>query len=498
MVTIRGNVNYERVPPGIPGTGLNYAGQVLITLDAEVLVEALDATTQNVVASGRFASGFELTVPGQTNIALRATAEMSRQAPQPLPHWRIPVRDLDANGVPLGPVYSYTGAAFNSGTGGMHDLQIPSGWSSTGALIGPRHAAPFAILDSVARGLALVLSVAPAADFPSLTIDWGPNNTGGQTFFDPDARVIVLSGEVNVDTDEYDAHVIVHELGHFIDDSFSRDDSFGGPHGFGDRLDMRLAFSEGFATAFAAMALGDSRYRDSFGSGQGNEGFFDIENDTTLNEGWYSEFSTQEILWDLFDNLNDGGDSVGLGFQPLWDVLQGAKRQTEAMTSIFPVVTALKELQPAEATAIATLLANEQIVGATIDAHGSTETNDAGSSHVLPVYTSIMVGGSVQLRSTNEFGTPNKLSGHRFLRLSLTAPATVRITASAASGRDPDVLVFRRGESLGPDQGPSDENFLLDLEAGDYVLDVFDCGNVGCNPGVAPAPIDITVAVMPN
>jgi hypothetical protein len=74
----------------------------------------------------------------------------------------------------------------------------------------------------------------------------------------------------------------------------------------------------------------------------------------------------------------------------------------------------------------------------------------------------------------------------------------VRFDLTAAPGRDPDIQVFRRGIPLGPEMGPSDETFTLNLAAGEYVLDVYDCGNAGCNDGVPPAPTTMTIAVTPN
>ncbi len=501
-VVVSGNVNYGSIPHGGLGTGLNYPGQSSVTMSAEVLVEAIDATTQNVLAGGRFAGTYQLAVPSQREIAIRVTAVISRQDPLPLPHWQIVVRDLDDEGAALGPIHAYTAPSFDSGPGGTHDVNIPSGWSDGGQLIGPRDAAPFAILEAVAQGIAAVTEVDPAAEFPELTIDWGPDNVGGGTFYTRDLngnRRIVLSAEPDVDTDEYDPQVILHEFGHYLEDSFSRSDSLGGPHGPGDLLDLRLAFSEGLATAMGAIALRTNLYRDSFGVNQGNESFFNVDFDEQIAEGWYSEASAWELVWDLYDGDTDPGDDVSLGFAPIWQVLKGPQRETDAMTSMFGFATALKEARPADAPAIAALLSNEQIEGPTIDIFGSTETNDAGSSDVLPVYTPIAMGQTIQLRSTNEFGTPNKLSNDRFLLLSLVAPTNVRITVSAATGRDVDIEVYRKGVLLGPEQlGPADEDFTLSLDAGDYVLDVYDCGNAGCNDVVSPAPTNITITVAPN
>jgi hypothetical protein len=489
IVTLSGNVSFQRVLHGSPrGTGLDYSGQPFEQL-SNIVVEVLEAATQDVIASGAFPTHFHFDVPSKTDLQLRVRAVLSRQAPAPLPHWEISVRDLDEAGDPIGDVYAYTTPVFNSGPGGVHDLEIPSGWSASGQLVGPRAAAPFAILDSISVALERFMTMFPRPDLPPLVIDWSPNNTGGDTFFDPNpggiAR-IVLAGEQDVDTDEYDQPVILHEFGHFVMDSVSRDDSPGGPHAFGELVDMRLALSEGFATAFAASMARDSLLIDSFGPGQGESGFFDIGLDFPVNEGWYSEASVQELIWDISD------------FDAIWVALHDAVRTSDAMVSPFVLFTAYKQLVPSRDATVNFFLEQERIVGATIEPWGSTETNNAGLTTVLPVYKPISLGSTVQLRSTNETGSGNKLTNSQLLRLSLSATTNVRFQVhSVFASRDADLLVFHRGVSLGPAQGPSDEDFSLVLGPGEYVLDVFDCGNVGCNADT-PASVDITVTVTAN
>ena len=77
-------------------------------MTAEVLVEAIDVSTQAVLSSGRFAGEYELTVPSQREITVRVTAEMLRETPRPMPHWHVKIWDLDDFGSPLGPIHSYT------------------------------------------------------------------------------------------------------------------------------------------------------------------------------------------------------------------------------------------------------------------------------------------------------------------------------------------------------------------------------------------------------
>ena len=159
----------------------------------------------------------------------------------------------------------------------------------------------------------------------------------------------------------------------------------------------------------------------------------------------------------------------------------------------------VENTERADAAAIATLLVNEQMQGSTIDEFGTTETNDADSPDVLPVYAPISLGQTVRVRSTSEFGTYNKLSNHRFLSMTLDQQMRVRFTVSAASGRDADIAIFRKGNWLGPENlGPANEDFTMTVGPGELVLDVYDCGNADCNDDVAPAPTEITISVSPN
>jgi len=180
-------------------------------------------------------------------------------------------------------------------------------------------------------------------------------------------------------------------------------------------------------------------------------------------------------------------------------VINGPMRQADAVISPFVLFAAYRQQRPDQASTLDFLLQGEGIVGPTIEPYGSTEINNASSPNVLPVYTPISLGGAaVQVRSTDEFGVGNKLSTHRFLRLNVPATTNVRFRATAAAGRDPDMRVLRRGVPIGPIPTPANEDFSLVLQPGDYVLDVYDCGNADCNDNVTPGPVDITVSVTTN
>jgi hypothetical protein len=294
-----------------------------------------------------------------------------------------------------------------------------------------------------------------------------------------------------VDTEEYDPVVIAHELGHYVAARFSRDDTLGGKHALGDRLDPRVAFSEGLATGFATTVLGSSLYRDSIGFGQSNEMRFDIEMNGVVNPGWYSEGSVQAILWDLMDAASDGDDAITLPLRGIWDVLVGPQRASEALTTVFPFITRLKESMPASAAAIDRVVATQSIVASTMDIYGATETNSAGAAgDVLPVFTPIVIGGETRIvNSTNRFWeTPsgqnadpqrqrNRLAVHRFLRLTVPVQQTLRITVEAS--RNADAWLSKQGLFFAVATAPGNEDLTLTLAAGTYILDVFDAQIAG-------------------
>lgn len=502
-VSVRGVITYARVPY-LTGNGLDYVNSRQEPARG-ITVEVVNAATQVVLATTTTdATGaWSVSVTGSTNLFVRSKAEMVRAAPAPLPHWRVRVGDPQAALL----TYAHDGPVFGSGAGTVHDVAIPSGWDVSRVPVGTRASAPFAILDSLWRAMQLVLSVAPDTDFPALDVDWSTANPGGDTFYSGGGQPkIVLCGEANVDTDEFDPSTIIHEFGHYIEDKFSRSDSIGGPHGFDDLLDPRVAFGEGFGYAFAAMALNDPVMRDAFGNQQGQTARFSVDTSNAQRRGWFNESSAQELLWDFFDPAGEANDNVALGFAPLWAVLTAEQRTTAAFTTLFSFVTKLKERAPGMQPAIDARVAAEQITAAGMDIHGTNEThvppNTAQVSDVLPVYTPIAIGGGpVTLRTTDAFdpgANGNALSVSRFLRFAVPGMQNVRITAAAAlPNHDVDIYVVRNGVIAAQGTTPTDEDFTAALPAGDYVIDVHDCGLAGCG-NVATGASDITVTIAPH
>lgn len=129
------------------------------------------------------------------------------------------------------------------------------------------------------------------------------------------------------DTDHFDESVIIHEYGHFLENTFWRSDSPGGYHNGNMTIDPRLAFSEGFSNFLPSAVIGRSTYIDTIGSPNGNADvgvFLDLENETgninsgirdkiittsPIGEGIYREVSVSRAFYDYIDvNTNSTSD----------------------------------------------------------------------------------------------------------------------------------------------------------------------------------------------
>lgn len=505
-VTISGQITFDRISfKATVGAGLDPANPQRLPA-REVVVEVLDANTRAVLGStSTDASGsYSVSVPANRSMFVRAKAQMLKAGAAPT--WNFRVRNNTNNDA----LYVLDSSAFNPGTTSVtRHLHAPTGWGTI-SYTGLRTAAPFAILDTIYRAKTLVLSAEPELSFPALDLFWAASNrdvVGGFCPADGDVNTSFYIGANSIsadaltpgcsrssvpagiyllgdaaDSDEFDQHVIAHEFGHYFEDQLGRSDSLGGDHSLTQRLDLRLAFSEGWGNAFAAMVLDDPRYRDSMGFN--TDTGFNLETDQTIAEGWYSQASVGEILWDLFDAANEPHDGVALGFGAIHRVMRTAQVETDAVTSIYSFSRGLLATQPAQAQAIQALL-NAESIGVT-DEFGSGEINDGDVAGALPIFVPVSLNQSpVHVCTSSRAGSRdlNKLGNRRLLRLELPAPALVTIHASGAAAvpalpaTDPDIYVLRRGQVLysGRTGTPNSETLSqISLAAGTYIIEVYD------------------------
>jgi hypothetical protein len=529
-VTVSGKITFDRIPLDTTlGLGLNPAATVESPA-REVTVQAIDASSNAVLATTvTDANGdYSVSVPSNRNLFIRARAEMVKTGTAPT--WDFTVRNNTTAGN-NDALYALDGAAATSGTANStRNLRAGTGFSGN-TYTGERAAAPFAILDTVFRAKALVLGAAANTAFPSLSLFWSDQNRTSVPPFCADdgnigtsSYVAFAAGEIDKcgqptatgiyilgdfaggsgDTDEFDQSVLAHEFGHYIEDTFSRTDSIGGSHsGSADRLDLRVAFGEGWGNAFSGMALGDPFYRDSI-LGVAQDFRIDLETDDPNNEGWFSEASVGELLWDLFDPANESGDTVALGFAPIFAALAGAQKSTDALTSIFPFITALRSANAGSVAGIDDLLDGEDISGT--DDFGTGETNTGGDPAILPIYTTIVRNDppiTVCSRSPAGNADANKVGNRVFLRFDNDAThlITVQATGSVGGGgtvaaTDPDIFVLQRGSlaTFAAGTGGTEMTPQVQLPAATYIIEVYDFKV----DGAGPAPRCMTVSVTGN
>jgi hypothetical protein len=503
VVTVDGRIRFDRVPTDPATGGLDY-GAMRAAPARGVIVEAVDPQGRVLAETATDDGGrYALQVAAGRTLRIRVQARMRRLG---TPSWDFEVVDntsedlryaLESEPIDLGP------------SGQTVNLRADSGWDGA-SYAGPRAAAPFAILDTVRTAVERVLDADPTTDFPPLALHWSPLNRESDAFAPDDGQIVTTAyiidplgtgifilGDENVDTDEYDAHVLAHEWGHYLEEQLARTDSPGGPHTLSARLDPRVAFSEGWSNAFAGIALDDPLYNDSLGPGQSFGFTFDLEDNGGFTRGWYVESSIHSILYDLYDDRDDDFDTVALGFGPLYRTFVGAHADSEALTSIFSFATPLKSDNENAASAVDALLEAQNIVGVGMNIWAGGETNDAGVADVLPVYTDAVVGGGpVTVCSNPQFGLFNRLGVRQFIRFEATSPGPHRMSAVGGNGTDPDLVLFRGGFLAISETAVADrEVFTYVLETGAYVLEVYEFENLYA-PGQGRTCFDVTVEAI--
>ena len=504
--SISGTVTFDRVYH--TGNALDYnkiSSQSVRGAVVEVICQADGFTLVSGITDND--GNYDLNLPSDSKkVFVRVKAQMKNDG---TPAWNFKVVDNTQKKA----LYVLDGSPFDLDTDPViRNLHAPSGWNGS-SYASVRAAAPFAILDSIYDAFQKVLLSDPDAIFPPLKVNWSKKNiaipgvlSSGQinsSFFN--GNEIYLLGAENNDTDEYDDHVVIHEFGHYLETSFSRSDSIGGSHSQNNRLDIRVAFSEGFANAFSGIVSDDPVYRDSNGINQGNGFGCNVENNNCLSEGWYSECSVQAIVYDLYDNASDIinaseiVDTLGFGFTPVFDVLINEQKNTSAMISIFSFIYQFKQKNSAEASDIDALV-SAQGIDVISDIYGDSETgNNPGTTNVLPVHGQIAVNGaSVNVCSTGEFKVFNGLGLYRLLRFTMPASQrlTIRAIKTSGPGNNPDINLYQKGQLVSAAESKTLSNETLKtplLGIGKtYVIEVYEFGNV--DAGVGATCFDVSVS----
>lgn len=383
-------------------------------------------------------------------------------------------------------VYVLASADADSAADLKLDVVATTGWDGK-TYAKPRAAAPFAVLDAAYTASRRFLDEAtPTPDFIPLSLSWSVDNrpeegdkSQGQIGTSHwDGTSLYILGKEDVDTDEFDSHIIVHEWAHAFQSRISRSDTIGGTHAFGDIVDPRVALGEGFANAMSAIILDpDTVYTDSSGAEQADGFSYDLElNELTpdVSPGWFSEKTVAAITFDLYDGKNEPFDTTELGIQGIYTAMLALKT-TPSLTTLFPFVAALKAANPQDTGSIDALVTHHVLdadfgVDAVEDEWGTGETHSGGVAPALPLYVSVTLGSVY----TADFVGPNPynwLAQNRYYKI---IGDGLPVTVDSTCAIDIDLNVFHVGESIASAATVSgDESLTFDTVDGEiYVLTV--------------------------
>ncbi|MBI3961825.1 MAG: hypothetical protein HY335_03655 [Deinococcus sp.] len=476
LVTVQGKVRFEKIPLLDQGLSLHNASfQPAQGITVRLLAEEQELAVTSTDANGDFA------LQGPTG----ATVHVEVMAQTEKPNVARVVNPTSRQ------IISLSSQPFTLQPG-LAPLELEAtDASGTGGALNA--------LDALRRANQFLMAAGAQLDLPLLDVNWAPGSTTG-TFFSRERGAFIL-GERSSDSDEYDDPVLIHEYGHFLTSTLSRDDSPGGFHSGGNLLDPRLAWSEGFANFFAQAVLNDPVYRDS-----GPDGHialrFNIENNVepgvrneTRASGYWSEHSVAAVLWDLFDSGPSDDDGVQVPMRDIWQAV--VRLGGNDFVYLIDFADALVAIRPDLAQDIGAVLALEDI----------TYTPSARPTVSLP-FPSLMnpgqgVSGTADafLTCRQDFSTdcsrdstqpvPGLLNSHHFYEFTLDQPSrvTLTLTITAAAGAptvDLDLAILdptrlnsagRCCQVVASSQrqsriGDREKIFLAELPAGRYVAEV--------------------------
>jgi len=303
---ISGEVFYQKID--VTDAGLDLNNPVMVPV-RNARVEVFSQSTQSVVAVSEtdLRGRFNAPIPFDPNLTVRVISRLQSSD--------LRVADNTNLNAP------YVIATDIDGRDPHSDLLFADTSRISGA---------FNILEMVQRANDTVRMADPKISPPAVTIFWSTRNTNrlgnvaqglvGTSYFNIANNTAFILGDRNVDSDEFDDAVIIHEYAHMLAAKFSRDDSPGGPHGVGDMLDPRVSWSEGWANFFSSVVRNDPIWRDSSGPNGINTLRYDLEDNIPPGDkpGYWSEASVDTLLWDLYDDHPDPADNVQFPFSLIW------------------------------------------------------------------------------------------------------------------------------------------------------------------------------------
>lgn len=487
-VSLSGQVTFDKILHKSSGFGLDYdniakmpaRGIVVVILDENGQILERSITDENGNYSFRVDAGEKVKVQAQAHLDKAGS-------------WDVKVTDNTLDNA----LYAMEGSLKSAGTQSSQtrNLHAGSGWNGT-RYGSERVAAPFAILDPVYDAIQTVVNVDGQASLPAMEYRWSPDNKPvagnmalgqiGTSGFHREKNAVYLLGDADRDTDEYDPHVIIHEWGHYFEHNMSRMDSMGGLHSLNDKLDPRLAFSEGFGNGLATIITDDPIYKDSSGSGQSSGFGIDFETLTTTRSGWFNEGSIAAIIYDIYDLDSDGSDRMSEGFGPIYHaMIDHREKNTNIFGTIFTFSDALLAQSGVNAIDYQVLLGGQNISSSHVLGNG--ERNNGAIASSLPVYKIITLDEEpVTVCSVDDAGRYNKLGNREFVYFDIMLTGNYTLDVSLVSGgasHDPDFNLWHNGEVVTKSElsRVNTEKFTGELQHGVYVAEIYDFYNINGN-----------------
>lgn len=446
---ISGRITFDLVPDTT--SGLNY-GNIQKALARGLVVEIVDANGVVLSSGVTDVNGvYSLAATPGKLVTIRVQARLLRADGG----WDVRIRDNThpayLQGPNLAPIYTMSSSSLDPrAEGEVVDLHAKSGWNNNAYVNSERTAAPFAVLHRI-YGAMQKMPMPNQAAFPALNIFWSVNNRnasgnisdgdiGQSNWINGSVREgIYLLGNQNADTDEYDASVVLHEWSHYLENKMGRSDSVGGNHMLSDKLDMRVAWSEGFASGLSGYLRESPTYIDTMGQQQRSTFNYAL-NKTPSDPGWYSESSVQYFIYHLASMAN-GADKIR-------SVLYNDQRTGASYNSIFTFATGLAaKVQGAEANSVDGWLQTLKLPAlANMNVWGNGSTYVTPWNAATTIYTTLD-STPVSVCVSTVYGGGNTVDQYRFLRLDIPADGTYKVVSTNGEGATRPILAVNTGTS---------------------------------------------------
>jgi hypothetical protein len=280
---------------------------------ASAPTEVLGSTTTNV--AGAFTSP-DLGEHADILVLAKASGTHENQT--------VVVRDQSSAG---GAIQTFQSAAFDLSGGNLAGQALD--------IVPDAIAGAFNIYDQLVTAHDYVrnqlFATPPTSAAFTVTVRWEDGKDGNDTMPDGTYYTVIggmhtinVLGDSTLDSDAFDDAVLIHEYGHLVAALYSKDDSPGGPHALGTALDLRLAFSEGWANFFSSAVRGTRYYVDTTA---GTPLIFEIETPSVVGapgvpvSGPENELAVSSIKWSIFNaalTINQG--AIDTPREAIWDI----------------------------------------------------------------------------------------------------------------------------------------------------------------------------------